>query len=1007
MEKQNDKIEFKTYDNQKLIYVFRINDERHKGLLKVGEATNHGEPIRSSIECNTEQLKAEAHKRIGQETITAGIEYDLLYTTVALTNNNEIFNDKTVHKVLKASNIKQVKLSNEAGTANEWFECDLQTVINAINAVKENRKVLKNKEKSVEKSPIILRTEQQRAIKETIKTFKKGRKNKLWDAKMRFGKTITALSLIKEYGFRRTLIYTHRPVVNVGWYEDFNKVFYEDDKEMNFGSRKPEHLQINDLLEQERKFGTPFIYFASLQDLRGKDRDDDSQWKSRNQEVFKTKWDLIIIDEAHEGAQTKLGQEVFEAIDKPETKVLSLSGTPFNFESEYEEEDKFVWDYLMEQNAKENWDLSEGPNPYTCPKMNIFTYKIGDDIRIGRDIADNSFNFKEFFRVYTGNAEEDGKKVSKDLIGKFVHEDRVKKFLDLLSNENSETNYPFSTTTYREMFNHTLWRVPGVKEARALSKLLQNHKYFGMYTVINVAGVGDEDVEAEEALKMVRDGIDAHNYTITLSCGKLTTGVTVKEWSAILYLTGSKDVSISAYLQTIFRVQNPCIKDGKIKKNCYVFDFAPDRVLMIAPQIADITSHNKYSLNDPAKREILRQILKFLPVISMDGSSTVEYNVDSMMSEIKKASAEIVASNGFDRIELYDENQLMQLSKVDIKKFNDLQQIIGKSCGSKVSPIVINNQGLNTKTETIKTVKKPEKKLTKAEIEAKKKLKEVEKLKQTAVSILRGMSVRIPLLVYGMKLQSNEEITIDNFTNLVDTESWAEFMPNGVTKEKFTEFKNFYDRDIFRDACNKVRERAKAADKLSVFERMNEITTLFESFKNPDKETILTPWKVVNMQLQFSCGGYQLYNENNVLNHTYKIDELSYKDNGEITKRVINVNAKNCDINAKTGFYSLYMAYNIYKQRIKEEKREITPEILKELWEKTIKENIYALCKTKMAKMIVIRTLCGFDEELGTELSKHIKYVSNYIDRVQKEDTREGLVEIIQNPEIWGKECEI
>ena len=505
MTKQNQKlIQKEVFSSQKLIYIFRVNDEDHKDLLKIGEATVYDNNITDIWEENTKELNEAAIKRIGQETITVGTKFDLLYTTISMKEDKNAFMDKDVHRVLIASGIKRVPLKNDAGTGTEWFKVDLETAKNAIKAVKEGRYSLKNEEKSIEKTPIVLREEQKRFVKETVEAFKKGKKTRLWNAKMRFGKTLTALSVIKELGYKKTLIYTHRPVVNSGWFEDYSKVFYEDGNTVNYGSHGGYGLPIDKLLSDFNKVGTPFIYFASLQDLRGKDGKDD--WKSRNKLVFDTDWDLVIIDEVHEGTQTELGKAVYNEINKPNTKILSLSGTPFNIMGDFEEEDISDWTYIMEQEAKENWDYSKGPNPYTCPKMNIFTFNMSETVSDLIDPTTQFFNFREFFRTYTGNLEIDGKIMPKDKnVGDFIYAEKVNKFLDLLTAPNS--NYPFSTNEYKRMFNHTLWMVPGVREAKALSKLLKKHKNFGNFAIVNVAGEGDEDVENTEALKMVRDAI--------------------------------------------------------------------------------------------------------------------------------------------------------------------------------------------------------------------------------------------------------------------------------------------------------------------------------------------------------------------------------------------------------------------------------------------------------------------------------------------------------------------
>ena len=274
----------------------------------------------------------------------------------------------------------------------------------------------------------------------------------------------------------------------------------------------------------------------------------------------------------------------------------------------------------MEQASKKNWTKKYfgDSNPYEeLPEMKIFTYNLGK--LLGNDkyieFEDKAFNFKEFFRTWTGNPELDGKVLNDNSqIGKFVHEKDIESFLNLITKNDNNSNYPYSTKEYRDLFRHSLWMVPGVKEAKALSKMLKNHPVFGMgFEIVNVAGEGDEDVKSDDALKLVRKAIkDAGKtgYTITLSCGKLTTGVTIPEWTAVMMLSGSFSTSAANYLQTIFRVQSPCNMDGKIKTSCYVFDFAPDRTLKMVSEAVTIST--RAGKTNDSDRKILRRIFKLL-----------------------------------------------------------------------------------------------------------------------------------------------------------------------------------------------------------------------------------------------------------------------------------------------------------------------------------------------------------------------------------------------------------
>lgn len=284
----------------KLIYVFRINDAAHSGCLKIGEATSDNENI-WGLEPNSKALNEAAKKRINQYTQTAGITYDLLYTEITLFIQNKTihaFSDKEVHNVLIRSGIKQ-KTFDTQHKANEWFVTDLETVKHAIKAVKEGKDSLGAHQISTDKTPIAFRPEQKDAIDKTKKQFKKSNQM-LWNAKMRFGKTLSALQVVKDMNFTRTLILTHRPVVDAGWFEDFGKIFTEPDTQFKYGS-KTKGDNFSTLEKQSKQSGVKYVYFASMQDLRGSELVGGNF--DKNNELFATAWDFIIVDEAHEGTK--------------------------------------------------------------------------------------------------------------------------------------------------------------------------------------------------------------------------------------------------------------------------------------------------------------------------------------------------------------------------------------------------------------------------------------------------------------------------------------------------------------------------------------------------------------------------------------------------------------------------------------------------------------------------------------------------------------------------------
>lgn len=932
-----------------LIYIFRINDAEHADCLKIGETSLKNDTVDLlALQPNSKVLNSAARDRIDQYTKTAGISYELLHTESSFFSRGRklgCFNDKDVHQVLLRSGFKRKVFSGNKGHGTEWFLTDLETAKNAIKAVKEGRKALTAQEVSVGQSPIVFRPEQREAINKTLQRFKHGYKM-LWNAKMRFGKTLSALQVIKEMGVSRTLILTHRPVVDSGWFEDFGKIFY-DRKNYYYGSKN--RGQTFDSLEHlcQCKAGN-YVYFASMQDLRGSETVGGKF--NKNDKIFSTEWELIIVDEAHEGTQTALGQAVLdELIKKNKTKLLELSGTPFNLLDDYKEEEIYTWDYVMEQKAKAEWDINHfgDPNPYAClPKLNIFTYDLGKLLNNYAD-EDIAFNFREFFRVRDN--------------GDFVHEQDVLAFLNLLTKKDEASKYPFACEEFRSIFRHTLWMVPGVKAAKALSKLLQSHPVFRHFQVVNVAGDGDDDEENGNALSLVEAAIGENpeeTRTITLSCGRLTTGVSVKAWTGVLMLSGSYNTAASAYMQTIFRVQTPATINGRMKEECYVFDFAPDRTLQVLATVPKVST--KAGKTTENQKRVLGEFLNFCPVIAISGSEMVKLNETKMLQQLKKAYVERVVRNGFEDSCLYND-ELLKLTDIELKEFETLKGIIGRTKAiGNAGNIDINNQGLTNEEyeEKEQLERKPKKELSDEEKARLEELKKKKKVKQDAISILRGISIRMPLMIYGAQIKNeDEELTIDNFTSLIDPQSWDEFMPRGVSKHTFNAFKKYYDAEIFAAAGKRILAMARAADKLTIEERIERIAAIFGSFRNPDKETVLTPWRVVNLHMGDTLGGFNFYDES----YESVIDEPRYIDHGERTREVFSSTTRLLEINSKSGLYPLYLAYNVYRNRLNEHvlPAETLEEHLAE-WDKVVAENIFVVCKTPMAKSITRRTLLGF-----------------------------------------------
>ena len=994
-------VEERTFEDTlkyKLIYVYTIDDKAHEGFVKIGDTDLSSSLQPEELAPNCKALNAAARARIDQQTQTAGVDYTLLYTELAVryrTLSNglrflEHFSDKKVHAVLKNSGLAHKFIGKTRG--REWFAADLKTVKAAIAAVKDCRSVIAGGEAEV-LDPIVFRDEQKEAIAMTLARFKR-RNDMLWDAKMRFGKTLTALEVVRQGRFRRVVIVTHRPVVSSGWQDDFYRLFTKEDgytfyRKSSLGedyqySGRTEEKNDKALARLDRS-GSRFVYFASIQDLRGSQMAGGKYDKNRG--VFDMDWDLVIVDEAHEGTQTDLGKEVRELLVKRNTKVLSLSGTPFNILSQYEDGAVYVWDYVMEQKRKETWDGEhpDEPNPYAqLPRLNIYTYDLGSELEgyAEEDLDGKAFNFREFFRTWTGDRDVDFRPVPRGArVGDFVHEDSVRQFLDLISGDSTKSRYPFATQAHRDLFRHTLWMVPGVAAAKALSALLRKHRYFGRYGIANVAGEGDdfEERHFDSALELVRKTIRENDCSITLSCGKLTTGVTVPEWTAVLMMAGSAVASAAQYMQTIFRVQSPGDLGGKMKTNCYAFDFAPDRALKVLAETAQVSRRfSKDSTTDEAGRRTLGEFLNFCPVIAISGTRMEPYDVRKMMASIKHIFVMKAIRNGFDDSALYS-NKLLELSKLDLRKFEALRAIVGSSKQTKAADTVYVNEQEFDEEEFDGKGRKDRvlRELSEEERAAQEEMKRRREEKKRAILILRAISIRMPLLIYGADVPIEKVISISEFPDLVDDESWTEFMPPGVTKDIFRKFVEYYDADVFAEAGTQIRKLAKSADKLPPTKRVQQIARIFSYFKNPDKETVLTPWRVVNMHLSETLGGWCFWDEQfeKPLEGTPRF--VSHKD---VTAEVFGkADAKILEINSKSGLYPLYAAYSLYRSKLGSvHEEELTPQAQARLWREVIARQIFVVCKTPMARTITVRTLSGY-----TSAPVNTQYVRNLIETLK------------------------
>lgn len=956
-----------TTAERKFIYVQTVNNESgkfvaFKGAQKIGEGTVASDDIEADWTPNSDFLRSVAPKRIKQYMTTSGLPFKLGWVELAYKKSTKSwFHDHDVHEVLRRSGIGHP----EHLEGNEWFETDLETAKEAIKAVKDGRSFISETQAAykAEKVKITLRPEQDAAVKQTQKTYKK-KDRMLWNAKMRFGKTLTSLELIKQEGFQRVLIMTHRPVVRDSWFEDYKKMEMAEAGYL-YGS-----VDKGEKLTTLKSGDNPFIYFASIQYLR-------YNGAQANLPLFSdVDWDLIIIDEAHEGTQTELSDTVMKSLVKEgHTKILELSGTPFNLLDQFAPEQVYTWDYVMEQQAKLKWDLENPklPNPYEqLPEVQMYTFEMKHKEKF---IDENkAFNFREFFRV--------------DDEGELVYKTDVRRFLDNITNPDNETNYPFSTREYRDELRHTLWLMPGVKEANAFEKLLKEHPVFGMdYKIINVVRNDKSDNILDTSgddLSKVRQAITddpSQTKTITLTVRRLTTGVNVPEWTAVMFLSNTS--SSTNYLQAAFRAQTPFSHEKLgMKKRCYIFDFAPDRALTVMAETAQINS-GVGKKNTHQQKQAMANLLNFMPILGKSDNGMEPFNVDRMLTQIKKVYAEKAVRSGFEDDSLYNDN-LLTLTSDDAERFNKLNAIVDKTQKQKApTKVTINDSGLTDEEydQAEKAKKKKPRERSQEEKEAMEKLKEARKQQKMMISILRGVSIRIPMMIYGMDVDLSKDITIEDFIKEVDDESWKEFMPAGFTKGMFKEITKYYDAEVFIEAGRIIRQRAKSFDSLDFIERAEEIATLFSSFKNPDKETVLTPWRVVNMQIAKGIGGLNFYDDNFESMTDGATPNLHWVDT-DVTDSVYHPESRIIDINAKTGLYPLHAAMSLYYQYVQnnDDNRFDADSVYRGILE----NNIYAIAKTPMAKTITERTLTGYKK-----YKTNVAYIENF-SSILKSNIEEG-----------------
>jgi len=729
------------------IYAYEDTHSQYAGLLKVGYTTKS---VRERVAAQ-------------YPTVRPGpLPYRIVLEEDAIRNDGTTFTDRDVHRMLRINGIRQV--------GGEWFRCTVEQVKAAIHAVRQGQ--LLEEQRSL---AFGLRPEQEAAIQKTMTYFQSYRRENgkpphfLWNCKMRFGKTFAAYQLAKRMGWKRVLVLTFKPAVQSAWEEDLRA-------HVDFAGWQ--FIKSGGTITWETADKTkPVVCFGSFQDYLGRNPSTGGI-KTKNEWVHATQWDCVIFDEYHYGAWREKAKDLFEAEDERERRAaegeamdyfdeeilpvtgdhyLYLSGTPFRAiaTGEFIEEQIYNWTYSDEQRAKEAWDETKGPNPYAAlPRMVLMTYQLPEEIRqIAMQGEFNEFDLNVFFCA-EGVGEH----------ARFKYENEVQKWLDLIRGAYLSASVddlklgrerrpplPFSDVRLLSVLSHTLWFLPSVAACYAMRNLLaqRQNKFYHDYKVIVAAGA--EAGIGPKALPPVLEamGNPLESKTITLTCGKLTTGVTVRPWTGIFMLRNSS--SPETYFQAAFRVQNPWTlnnPDGLspneeliLKPECYVFDFAPDRALR---QIADYSTRLNVNEDDPEKK--VEEFIHFLPVLAYDGSS---------MRQIDAAGVLEMAMSGTTATLLARRWESALLVNVD----NDtLRRLMANEAAMKALTSIEGFRNLNQDIETIinksEAVKKTKREANDRELsrEEKRQLSEEEKefkskRKEIQEKLIK-LATRIPIFLY-------------------------------------------------------------------------------------------------------------------------------------------------------------------------------------------------------------------------------------------------------------------
>lgn len=739
------------------IYAYElVGVSSHEGYLKVGYTDRNVET------------------RIREQLHTSGVPYKIVMKESAMRPDGSCFTDRDVHALLRRKGFLQL---NEGTDKNEWFRCSVKDVLSAILTLREEITSDENRTATFK-----MRPEQVLAVNKTIDFYKTAKEQEptkspkfLWNAKMRFGKTFAAYQLAKKMGLSKILVLTFKPAVESAWREDL--LTHVDFEGWQFVSNKGAHdnrINIDNQYAQADK-SRPIVVFGSFQDLLG--TNENGGIKAKNEFIHTTNWDLVIFDEYHFGAWRENAKKLFENPDEEENAdfdyenykrteadnaynetflpistsyYLFLSGTPFRAinSGEFIEDQIYNWTYSDEQRAKENWIGSN--NPYlSLPRMVMLTYRIPDSIRqIAIQGEYDEFDLNVFFSA-TGKGND----------AKFRYESEVQKWLDLIRGsylpssvddlklgQDKRPPMPYSDTRLLNVLTHTLWFLPNVASCQAMANLLaQKQNTFYHDYKINVcagtsAGIGLDALRPVQASM----GDPLKTKTITLSCGKLTTGVTVRPWTGIFMLRNLK--SPETYFQAAFRVQSPweIIDDNGdkqiIKNECYVFDFALGRALR---QISDYSCRLNVDESNPEKK--VAEFISFLPVLAYDGSTMKQINAQDILDiAMAGTSATLLAKRWESALLVNVDNETLKRLLNNKEALDALMRIEGfRSLNSDIETII-------NKSDKVKQAKKEkEGKLTPKE---KKELTEEEKeyksMRKQIQEKLIKFATRVPVFMY-------------------------------------------------------------------------------------------------------------------------------------------------------------------------------------------------------------------------------------------------------------------